>query len=198
MARFARKDMNPSAEYALSLLYTLWMPGVYMVKGLKDTSGLITIGFSGTETVANTFVQSQIDLQLNVLDREVFVVYGLNLDLTPPDVVPGINTATFASISTTSRTAVGNLSNSNVLGTAGDQIRGGIADGIGFTFSSADSPPTQLEYLGIIATNNFFLQIVGSNNVGTKAVSGRMYGVRAVADASIYSALVQSELLSAN
>jgi len=170
-----------------------------MVKGLKDTSGLITIGFSGTETIANTFVQSQIDLQLNVLDREVFVVYGLNLDLTPPDCQPGLNTATFASISTTSRTSVGNLSNSNVLGTAGDQIRGSpIGDGIGFTFSSADSPPTQLEYLGIIATNNFFLQIVGANNVGTKAVSGRMYGVRAVADASIYSALVQSELLSAN
>ena len=169
-----------------------------MVKGLKDTSGLITIGFSSTEVAPNTFVQSQIDLQLNVLDREVFVVYGINLDLTPPDVVAGINTATFASLSTTSRTSVGNLSNSNVLAAGGDQIRGGIADGVGFTFTSSDAPPTQLEYLGIVATNNFFLQIIGVNNVGTKAVSGRMYGVRAVADASIYSALVQSELLSAN
>ena len=169
-----------------------------MVKGLKDTSGLITIGFSTNETIANTFAQAQIDLQLNVLDREVFVVYGLNLDLTPPDAVPATNTAVFASVSTTSRTSVGNLSNSNILGTSAEQIRGGIADGVGFTFSSADSPPTQLEYLGIIATNNFFVQIVGSNNLLTKVVSGRIYGVRAVADASIYSALVQSELLSAN
>ena len=174
------------------------MLGGVMPKGLKQTSGLITIGFSGTEVAPNTFVQSQIDLQLNVLDREVFVVYGINLDLTPPDAVPATNTATFASVSITSRTSVGSLADSNVLGTAGEQIRGGIADGVGFTFSSADSPPTQLEYLGIVATNNFFLQIIGSNNTGSKAVSGRMYGVRAVADASIYSALVQSELLSAN
>ena len=169
-----------------------------MPKGLKQTSGLITIGFTGTETAPNTFVQTQVDLQLNVLDREVFVVYGINLDLTPPDAIAATNTATFASVSTTSRTSVGNLSDSNILGTAAEQIRaaGFLDAGVGFTFSSADTPPTQLEYLGIVATNNFFLQIVGSNNVGSKAVSGRMYGVRSVADASIYSALVQSELLS--
>lgn len=169
-----------------------------MPKGLKQTSGLITIGFEATESAPNTFTQVQTDLQLNVLDREVFTVYGISLDVAPPDAVAGLNTGTFASVSTTSRTSLGDLSVSNVLATAADQIRGGIADGVGFSFSSADTPSTQLEYLGIVATNDFFVQIVSQNNVGAKVVQGRMYGVRSVADASIYSALVQSELLSAN
>ena len=169
-----------------------------MPKGLKETSGLISIGFSATESAANTFTEVQTDLQLNVLDREVFVVYGIQLDVAPPDAVAGQNTGTFASLSTTSRTTLGDLSVSNVLATAADQIRGGIADGVGFSFTSNDTPATQLEYLGIIATNDFFVQVNSQNNISPKTVFGRMYGVRSVADATIYSALVQSELLSAN
>ena len=94
-----------------------------MPKGLKETSSLITIGFSTTEAVAGTMSQTKIDLQLNVLDREVFV--------------------------------------------------------------------------GIIATNDFFGQIVGVNNVNVKSLSGRIFGVRAQASADIFAALTQSELLSA-
>ena len=171
-----------------------------MPKGLKQTSGLISIGFSVTESAPNTFTQAQTDLQLNVLDREVFVVYGISLDVSSPDLQAGLNTGTFASLSTTSRTTLGNLSVSNVLATGADQIRafGAIADGVGFSFNSSDAPATQLEYLGIIATNDFFVQVASQNNVTPKTIFGRMYGVRSVADASIYSALVQSELLSAN
>ena len=54
-----------------------------------------------------------------------------------------------------------------------------------------------LEYVGIIATNDFFVQINGSGNTGAKAVTGKLYGYRARADADIFSALVQSEVLSA-
>ena len=170
-----------------------------MPKGLKETSGLITIGFSTTEAVAGTMSQTKIDLQLNVLDREVFVVYGLSMDISPADGVAGLDTATFASISTTSRTTVGNLSDSNVLGTAGNQCNaaGFIDSGVGSSFNSADAPATQLEYLGIIATNDFFGQIVGVNNVNVKSLSGRIFGVRAQASADIFAALTQSELLSA-
>jgi len=170
-----------------------------MPKGLKETSGLITIGFTAQESVAGTMTESRTDLQLNVLDREVFVVYGVNLDLSPPEAIPATNTAVFASISTTSRTTVGNLSDSNVIATAGNQIEaaGFVDSGVGFSYSSADSPATQLEYLGIIATNDFYSQIIGLNNVGTQTVSGRIYGVRAQASADIFAALTQSELLSA-
>lgn len=168
-----------------------------MPKGLKETSGLITIGFSVTESAPNTVTQERIDLQLNVLDREVFVVYGVSMDLSPPETITGLNTASFGSISTTSRTTVGNLGDSNVLATAGNQTETDAVAAVSYAYSSADAPATQLEYLGIIATNDFYAQIVGVNNVGAQSMSGRIYGVRAVADADIFAALTQSELLSA-
>ncbi len=168
-----------------------------MVTGLKETSSIISIGFGTTESAVNTFTQASIDLQLNPLDNEVFVVYAVDLDTSPPDTQAGLNSDVFTSVSTTSRTAVGNLSQSNVIATGSNQIRGGIADGVGFSSSSTDAPPTTLPYVAIIATNDFFVQIVGVNNTSPKGVSGRLYGVRATASASIYAALVQSELLSA-
>ena len=38
--------------------------------------------------------------------------------------------------------------------------------------------------------------IQGSNNTSAKEMQARVYGVRARADASVYAALVQSEVLS--
>ena len=168
-----------------------------MPKGLKETSGLITIGFSQTESAANTFTQDTVDLQLNVLDREVFVVYGIALDISSPNFAAGTDTAVFASVSTTSRTSVGNLGDSNVLATGANELVAGAAEAAPFQYASNDTSPTQLEYMGIIATNDFFVQVVGSNNASAKTVSGKLYGVRAQASADVFAALTQSELLSA-
>jgi len=170
-----------------------------MPTGLKESSGLIIVGFSQQESALNTFTQARIDLQLNVLDREVFVVYGVQMDISPPDAQGAINSSTFSSISNTSRTTVGNIGDSNVLAASGSQIRAdaGGAFAVAFEFASADAPATQLEYLGIIATNDFFVQVEGTNNLGGKTVSGRIYGRRAVAGADVFAALTQSELLSA-
>jgi hypothetical protein len=64
-------------------------------------------------------------------------------------------------------------------------------------YSSDSAPATDLEYLGIIATNDFFLQVEANGvNTSEKFLACRMYGVRARADAAIYAALVQSEVLS--
>jgi hypothetical protein len=169
-----------------------------MPTGLKQTSSLITIGFNVLETGANTFTQGRIDLQLNPLDNEVFVVQAINLDCESPDTVAGQNTGTTGSLSTTSQTAVGNLSNSSIMANAALRIRaaGFIDSGVGFEQSSMETPPTGLEYIGIIATNDFFIQVIGNNNLAAKDMSGRMYGYRAKASSSIYAALVQSELLT--
>ena len=63
--------------------------------------------------------------------------------------------------------------------------------------SQAEQPPATLDYLGIIATNDFFVQVAGVNNAAAHGVSGKLYGYRAQASADIYAALVQSEVLSA-
>ena len=43
-----------------------------MPAGLKQSSSVVSIGFSVSETAANTFTQSSVDLNLSPLDREVF------------------------------------------------------------------------------------------------------------------------------
>ena len=168
-----------------------------MPKGLKETSSIITVGAEVIESAANTFTAQRVDLQLNPLDNEVFVVYGVDLDVLEPNLVPGTDTTIKASVSVTSVTNVGNLSSSNVLAINRIEIQSAGGESARGQFSSDSGPATQLEYLGIIATNDFFLNIEGSNNAAARSATVRLYGVRARADSSIYAALVQSELLSA-
>ena len=158
-----------------------------MPKGLKQTSATIAIGFGLTETAANTFTQKATDLNLDPLNREVFIVQGIDMDLTPPDNVAGTNTNVAAALTTTSQTAMVRLSNANCLSSALDSIRmhaGGV-EGVGFSRNSSDLTPATLEYLGIIATNDFFVSVEGANNTAVKSVSGKVYGYRAQASADI-------------
>lgn len=169
-----------------------------MPKGLKQTSSVIVIGASVEESAANTFTEAKIDLQLNPLDNEVFVVQAINLDVSDPDAIAATNTRVRGSMSTTSLTALGQLNQSQVLATSQHAIRaaGFVDGGVGFTRASMETPPATLEYVGIIATNDFFLQIDGQNNAAAKSMTAKVYGYRARADASTYAALVQSEVLS--
>jgi len=172
-----------------------------MVKGLKASSSVVPIGFQVVESAANTFTQGTTDLNLDPLNREVFVVLSINLDPTAPDAVVGINTATRASLTTTSQTAVQNLSTANCLANARLDIRSNAAfvaaPGAAFSRMSTEAPSTQLDYIGIIATNDFFVQIQGTNNNSAATVNGKLYGYRATASADIFAALVSSEVLSA-
>ena len=171
-----------------------------MVKGLKQTSSTVAIGFSVNESAANTFTEVQVDLNLDPLNREVFVVQAIDLDPTSPDMIDGVNTATSGSLTTTTQTAVQSLANSNCMSNANLSIRsdaGAVGTGVAFQRQARESPSSLLEYLGIIATNDFFVQIAGTNNLLPKFMSGKLYGYRAQAGADIYAALVQSEVLSA-
>lgn len=170
-----------------------------MPTGLKQSSSIVSIGFSVDETAANTFTQGSVDLNLSPLDREVFVVLSINLDPFTPDALAGIDTKVESTLTTTSQTNIVSLANSNCLANSGNFIKAaGFADsGVSFQHLGAETPPSNLEYIGIIATNDFFVQVKGSGNLGAKGVDGKLYGYRAVASADIYAALVQSEVLSA-
>ena len=170
-----------------------------MPKGLKQTSSPVSIGFSVAETAANTFTQGQVDLNLSPLDREVFVVLAVNLDPSNPDAIAGLDTRVRSGLTTTSQTAIPSLADANCLArsTHAIQAAGFIDGGVGFVNQALETPPSTLEYIGIIATNDFFVQVEGLQNLNVKGVSGKLYGYRAVATADIYAALVQSEVLSA-
>ena len=165
-----------------------------MPKGLKKTSETVQISFTTGESAANTFTQERVDLQLDVLNREVFVVTAVDFDLKVPDCIAGTSTVTQCSLSTTTRTSVGNLGDSNVIAAQRDDC------GLGATYTSTENPSaavgSMLEYIGIIATNDFFVQIEGVANNNASFVHGRLYGHRAVANADIFAALTQSEILS--
>ena len=56
---------------------------------LKKTSDTIAISTLVEQGTVNAFEVNQIDLQLNPLDNEVFIVQAVNLDLQPCDAVAG-------------------------------------------------------------------------------------------------------------
>jgi len=167
--------------------------------GFKKTSETIAISFGVTELAPNTFVQDEVALQLDVLNNEIFVVVGVDLDLGNPDAIAGTDTATRASVCSTSQTGVSSLANTNCIASARDAIRaaGFVDGGVAFARAAETTPLGDVDYISLIATNNFFVQLVGTSNLAIKSLEGRMWGYRARADASTYAALVQSEVLSA-
>ena len=167
--------------------------------GFKKTSDLIAISFNVTETGANTYTEDQVALQLDVLNNEIFVVLAADLDCFTPDAVPGTNTNVGAAITSTTSATLSTLSNTNTIAVSQLDIRaaGFVDGGVGFSRAAQESYTGDLDYISLIATNNFFVGIAGAGNLGVKQVNGRIFGYRARADASTYAALVQSEVLSA-
>jgi len=192
------------------LLITTSSHDRFMPKGLKSTSSQIVVSFDLSESGPNTFTTSRVDLQLNALDSEVFVVTGMKLDLETPDMVlAGIGdsrTAVFATLSKQdiSKSASLGLGNPSVMGSSQIIVREhGITDvnnNVTQTcyaiIENDTDAPSHAEYIDIIATPDFFININGVSNLNAMSVSGKLYGYRAKADSATYAALVQSELLS--
>lgn len=174
--------------------------GLNMTKGISITSAIITISGSTTELVPGTMQEEQVSLSLDILSREVLLVYAIDLNPQEPDGLAGLNTATTASLSTTSRTTMGTIANPNVLGAASKSIRasGYVDGGVGFEDVSPETPTANaLDYIGIVSTNDFFVQVQGFQNIATKTCEWRIWCARARVTADIYAALVQGEALSA-
>ena len=171
-----------------------------MTKGITVTSAIITISGNTPETIANTFVQEQVPLNLDILNREVLLVYAIDLNTNNPDAQAGVNSSVAASLSTTSRTTIGTIANTNVLGESTKSIRaaGFVDGGVSFQDVSPETPTSNaLDYIGIVSTNDFFVQVQGTGNLSTRHCDWRMWCARAKVTADIYAALVQGETLSA-
>jgi len=169
--------------------------------GFKKTSDLIAISFGLSESAANTYTQEEIALQLDVLNNEIFVVQAVDLNCAPPDAVVGTDTRVTCQLSSTSQAAITTLATTNLIALSERTIRaagfGAPGSGVGFSHFAGETPNSNLSYVALIATNNFFFAVGGASNTGSKSASGRLWGYRAKADASTYAALVQSEVLSA-
>ena len=172
-----------------------------MTKGVTVTSSIITISGTTVEAVAGTLLEEQVSLSLDVLNREVLLVYAIDINNFFPDAITGVDTTVSGSLSSTSRNTIGRIGNTNVLGCSESAIRAagfGAGDGgVGFTQVSPETPTANaLDYVGIIATNDFFVQVQGINNLTPKGANWRIWCARAKVTADIYTALVQGEVLS--
>lgn len=190
-----------------------------MPTGLKTTSSPIQISSSLSTEVPTTsgfFISKQIDLQLNPLDNEVFVVTGMKIDFTNPSCEPDtftdnqFNLFQRCSISKTALTSYRGIDSSSVVGAsevnAFVMVEGTVASPPiqVLTYSiqesnAMDAPPATQDYLDIIATNDYYLNLAVSDKYQqfkTVGVNVRLYGYRATASSSVYAALVQSEMLS--
>ena len=182
-----------------------------MPTGLKATSEPIAVSAGFTQSGVNAFEVKRIDLQLNPLDLEVFVVTGIKIDfLNMPGRSPhGVNGTFFpkyeAAVAKTLPSSMPNIGENNCVGYANlmaQQTTGGSGSTATIhsiiESNSTDTPPADMDYLDIIATSDFFLA-VDSEAVGageTLQVAFRVHGYRAKATAAQYAALVQSEQLS--
>jgi hypothetical protein len=174
-----------------------------MVRGLKQTSEIVTISGSVTETVAGTLAETTVNLSLDVLSREVFVIVATDLNMSLPDAnVADNETLVRGSLSTTSRSTVGTLADSNTFATGRNVI---VADPLAtppefvgiYSDASTETPHAELQYIAILSTNDFYAQVKGDGNTRVKGNDFRVWGYRAtVTDPAIFAALVQSELLS--
>jgi len=176
-----------------------------MPKGLTPTSSQIVISFGLNEDAADTFTTERIDLQLNALDNEVFVVTGVKMDVTVPTFLGGSGAIRYGMFATLSKQNIAqsisrDLDNPSVFASANHQLYV-VGDGSGFlgvasvSENNSDGPAIP-DYIDIIATPDFFVNINGLAQSDPGGVAGKLYGYRAKADASTYAALVQSELLS--
>ena len=178
-----------------------------MPKGLKSTSSQIEVSFDLSESAANTFTTERIDLQLNALDNEVFVVTGVKMDLLSPDMnligaSQDVRAFVSAALSKQSVTSIPSLASPSCFATAKETLVYSEGPAPNHNAAAAsfqenhNDAPTHTEYVDIIATPDFFVSILGGSNATPKTVAGKLYGYRARADAAIYAALVQSEVLS--
>jgi len=170
--------------------------------GFKKTSDLIAVSFRVTETAAGVLTELEVPLQLDVLNNEIAVVVAADIDLSSPDGIAATNTEVNGSITSTSAGAAVNtpgINDTNTIAVGEKAIRaaGFVDSGVGFQRAAQESYTGELDWIALIATNNFYAQIKGANNLTTKSMNGRLWLYRARADATTYAALVQSEVLSA-
>ena len=174
---------------------------------LKSTSQPIVISTGFQQGAANAFQVNPVDLQLNPLDQEVFVVTAVKIDFTnrPFSVAVPDNLVVCdfeVSVCKNRPSAMQDMASSNVIAT--DKLFGltafdAASNPLSISISqnnAGDSPPSQLDYIDIIATDSFYIALDGFNTTFGSEGAVRMYGYRARADAATYAALVQSEMLS--
>lgn len=163
--------------------------------GWKYTSDTFQISASAAESVVNTPASTTINIQLDSLSREILVIERVDLDLSTPEIVPGVKTQMNCSLNDQG-TAVGGLSNGSVIATANHTIVTDAGAGAAVSFTNQEPQAANMAEtpLFVSATDNLVLAVAGANNTGALGLAQvRIYARRAKADADTYAAILTSQ-----
>ena len=167
-------------------------------KPFKQTSQLFNIGASVTESAAATFTEAEIELPLSSLDREIFVVTDVLLQMPQSVVVAGSKVTSDVQVTKTSVSTLVGINDPTCVARA----RVALDNNVGAVCAVTEEMlPNQMaatgqnrDYLGIIATPQFFISAFTQNGPAPTTGRARITGFRAVATADLYAALVTEEL----
>jgi len=170
---------------------------------LKKTSELLNLG-STIDLADGVPAHLSVSLPLNSLDREVFVVTDIVIDMEPlfEPVAAGNDAALTFSVNKSS-TGVLRINSPNCIGTMSRSIKSAAwmtASTLQSNFAPHRSTTgTGSDYLSVIATNDYVISGTYATTAGiaaNRAVFVRITGYRAQATSSVYSALIAEELNS--
>ena len=170
---------------------------------LKKTSELMNLG-SSIDLADGVPAHLSVSLPLNSLDREVFVVTDIVIDMEAlvEPVAAGQDVSLIFSVNKSS-TGVLTINQPNAIGTMSRVIKTAAwmtATTVQDNFAPHRSTTgTGSDYLSIIATNDYVLSgsyVTTAGGAPNRAVFVRMTGYRAQASSNVYSALIAEELNS--
>lgn len=173
---------------------------------LKKTSALMNLGGRVELVDGAGFTEAEVNLPLDALNREVFVVTDIQLDYNPGllfDAALGGTEEIAGQVSMNTQTGMIGINDPDCVGRFGARtIQGGAANlGTGTSLYHANpdetSSGTQADYLSIVATPDFFVGGVLATTTGgapNRTINIRLTGYRAVADTGTYSALIAQQI----
>ena len=170
-----------------------------MAKAYTVTSDPFFINGSVTETAADTFTEVQISAPLDSLNREGLLIHAVYFTSSQPDRVLNQTSYMAMQLTTTSKTDMVKANDANLLAFREIITTGGVAEFSGphiVDFVGNEGPYKMADNLGIVATDDMFLAILGDNQSVAKGCQVRIVASRIKLSADAYAALVTNELSS--
>lgn len=174
---------------------------------LKKTSALMNLGAQLDLVDGAGYTETEIDLNMDPLSREVFVITDYELDYGTSmhfDAALGGTVSISGQITVSSKTSTINVNDPDCVGRfQAATLQGGAANlgaGAYVVNKNPEGPSstgTSRDYLNIVATPNWFIGGSFSTTTGgapNKQINARITGYRATCDVATYSALIAEQL----
>jgi hypothetical protein len=170
-----------------------------MPKAYKITSDPFFVNANITQTVINGYLETEVSLPLDSLNREGILVHAVYFTSSRPERILGAQSVIEMQVTSTTKTGIINANDPNLLGHREVVMAGGAGEFSGphivDMITNTDSYQGDMN-LGLVATDNLFLGLDSDNQAAVKYCQVRVVCSRIKLEAAAYAALVTNELSS--